>query len=82
MRHKKVKLSAVLLLGLGLTGLKAQEAIPATGGMASGSGGSVSYSLGQLVYTTNTGTNGSVALGIQQPFEIFVVTSIEQAKGM
>lgn len=30
MRHKKLQLSAILLLGLGLTGLRAQEAIPVT----------------------------------------------------
>lgn len=77
-----VKLSAVLLLGIGLTGVHAQEAIPATGGNASGSGGSVSYSVGQVVYTTNTGTNGSVAQGVQQPYEISVVTGIEEAKGI
>jgi hypothetical protein len=82
MKYKKFKLSAVLLLGLGLTGLQAQESVTATGGNASGSGGSVSYSVGQVVYTTNTGTNGSVAQGVQQPFEISVVTAIEEAKGI
>lgn len=82
MKHKRLKLSAVLLLGLGLTGLQAQEAIPATGGNASGSGGSASYSVGQVVYTTNTGTNGSVAQGVQQPYEISGVTGIEEAKGI
>ena len=78
MKYKRLKLSAILLLGLGLTGLQAQETIPATGGNASGSGGTVSYSVGQVVYTTNTGTSGSVAQGVQQPFEISVVTGIEQ----
>ena len=82
MRHKRLKLSAVLLLGLGLTGLQAQESVNATGGDALGSGGSASYSVGQVVYTTNTGTNGSVAQGVQQPFEISVVTGIEEAKGI
>lgn len=82
MRHKRLKLSAVLLLGLGLTGLQAQTSVNATGSNASGSGGSASYSVGQVVYTTNTGTNGSVAQGIQQPYEISVVTGIEEAKGI
>jgi hypothetical protein len=82
MKYKKLKLSAVLLLGLGLTGLQAQESVYATGGNASGSGGSVSYSVGQVVYTTNTGTNGSVAQGVQQPFEISVVTGLEEAKSI
>ncbi len=82
MRHKKLKLSAVLLLGLGLTGLQAQESINATGGRASGSGGTVAYSVGQVVYTTNTGTSGSVAQGVQQPYEISTVTGLEEAKGI
>jgi hypothetical protein len=42
---------------------------PQAGGEATGSGGSVSYSVGQVVYTTNTGINGSVAQGVQQPYE-------------
>ncbi len=82
MQHKKLKLRAVFLLGIGLTGLQAQEAIPTTGGNASGSGGSASYSVGQVFYTTNTGTNGSVAQGVQQPYEITVVTGLEEAKGI
>jgi len=80
MKYKKLKLSAVFLLGLGITGLQAQESVNATGGNASGSGGSTSYSVGQVVYTTNAGTNGSVAQGVQQPFEISVVTGLEEAK--
>ncbi len=77
MRHKRLKLSAILLLGITLTSLQAQESVNATGSSASGSGGSVSYSVGQVIYTTNTGTNGSVAQGVQQPCEIFTVTGIE-----
>lgn len=80
MRHKRLKLSAILLLGFGLTGLQAQEAITATGGNASGSGGSASYSVGQVVYQTNTGANGSAAQGVQQPYEISVVIGIDEAK--
>jgi len=80
MKYKKVKLGVLLLFCIGLTGLQAQETIPASGGNALGTGGSVSYSVGQVVYTINSGTNGSVAQGVQQPFEISVVTAIEQAK--
>ena len=75
MKHKKVKLS-VLLLGLGLT-TKAQEVTTTTGGNASGSGGTVTYSVGQIVYATNTGTNGSVAQGVQQTYEISILLGIE-----
>ncbi|MFV0469032.1 MAG: T9SS type A sorting domain-containing protein [Dysgonomonas sp.] len=82
MRHKRLKVSAMLLLGLGLTGMQAQTSVNATGGNATGSGGTVDYSLGQVVYTTNTETNGSVSQGIQQPYEILGVTTIEEAKGI
>lgn len=71
MKNKKIKLS-VLLLSLGLA-LQAQQTSPATGGSASGSGGTVTYSVGQVVYTTSQGANGTVAQGVQQPFEISVV---------
>jgi hypothetical protein len=80
MRHKKVKLSVVLLLGLGLTALQAQEALTTSGGNASGTGGTASYSIGQVVYTTNIGTNGTVAQGVQQPYEISVVTAIRNTE--
>lgn len=81
-RHKKIKLFAILLLGFGLTGLHAQEAIPAAGGNATGSGGTVSYSVGQAVYSTSTGSNGSVSQGVQQPYEIIVLTGLEEANGI
>lgn len=79
MKCKKLKLSAVLLVVFGLTGLQAQESVNATGGDALGSGGSTSYSVGQVVYTTHTGMNGSVAQGVQQPFEISVVSGLVEA---
>jgi hypothetical protein len=59
------------------TPLHGQETIPVTGGNASGSGGSVSYTVGQILCNTISGTNGSVAQGIQQPYEISVVTAVE-----
>jgi hypothetical protein len=78
MNYKKIKLSALLLLGFGVT-TQAQQATTATGGDATGSGGSVAYSVGQIVYTTHTGTTGSVAQGVQQPYEISVVLGIENS---
>ena len=82
MRYKKMKLYAGLLLSTGLTWLQAQEAVPVTGGNASGSGGSAGYSVGQVVYTTITGTTGSVAQGVQQPYEISVVAALEETNGI
>ena len=79
---KSLLVATLLTFTLSLSTVQAQESVNATGGNASGSGGSASYSVGQVVYTTNTGTNGTVAQGVQQPFEISVVTGLEEAKGI
>lgn len=75
---KNTKPVALLLLGFGLTTVQAQQAPNASGGDASGSGGSVAYSVGQVVYTTQTGATGSVIQGVQQPYEISIVLGIEE----
>ena len=82
MRHKRLKLITTLFLCLGLMSTQAQEAIPASGGNASGSGGSTSYTVGQIVFNTITGTSGSVAQGVQQPYEISTTIGIPAAKGI
>ncbi len=82
MRHKRLKLGALLMFGFGLTVLHTQESIPASGGDVSGSGGSASYSIGQVFYSTHTGADGSVSEGVQQPYEISVVTSVVEAEGI
>jgi len=40
------------------------------GGVISGSGGTVSQSLGQLVYTSEESSSGSMAQGIQRPYRL------------
>jgi len=76
MRHSRIITTALFVL-LGTAGLYAQETVPATGGDATGSGGSSSYTIGQVVSTTNTGSAGSVAFGVQQNYEISTITGIE-----
>ena len=81
MKHLNKLFVALCLTGYGLS-IQAQNTIPATGGNASGSGGTVSYSIGQITYQTFEGINGSVAQGVQQPYEISVVTAIENTEGI
>jgi len=66
----------LILSGVLTTGLQAQDVIPAAGGNGSGSGGSFSYSAGQIVFTTLQGDNGSTLQGVQQPYEIFTSGSL------
>ena len=49
------------------------------GGDADGDNGSISYSIGQVVYTSAQGSNGNVNQGVQQPYDVGVVTGIEEA---
>jgi hypothetical protein len=71
MKYKKNKLS-LLLLGIGIT-LQAQQANTASGGDASGIGGTVAYSIGQVVYITNSNVSGTLSQGVQQAYEIFTL---------
>jgi hypothetical protein len=76
MTKNKSRPLALLLLATWLiwAGLaQAQESANASGGDATGIGGTVAYSIGQVVYTTNNGISGSVAQGVQHAYEIFTV---------
>ncbi len=53
--------------------LFSQQNTLATGGEATGPGGAVSFSVGQIDYTSQSGTSGSINQGVQQPLEFFNV---------
>jgi len=76
---KKRTIILTMLLFVAVISTKAQEAVATTGGDASGSGGSASYTVGQTVYTTNADANGnSMAQGVQQPYEISTTIGIKE----
>lgn len=80
-KQTTMKKSFILLccsIFLGGSGLFAQQGSVAAGGDATGSGGSASYTLGQIDYISASGTDGSLTQGIQQPFEI--VTEIMETE--
>ena len=72
---KKTLLAASLLCAA--FSIQAQQAIPSSGGNATGSGGTSSYSVGQLAYHTDSGSGGSSSQGVQQSFEIFTLSNSE-----
>ncbi len=80
MKKQTYYLIVIFLFSLG--GIQAQESILSSGGDATGSGGTSSYSVGQIVYTTSIGSNGSMAQGVQQPFEISAVLGIDDLLGI
>ena len=64
----KLKLTLLFLFSLQLS--YSQEIVPSTGGDATGAGGTSSFTVGQVFYTSNTSSTGSVSQGVQQAFEI------------
>ena len=67
----------LLLLVLFISTTTAQSAISSSGGDSAGTGGSVSFTMGIVAFTTLTGEPGSVAQGVQQPYEISVLVGVE-----
>lgn len=68
-----------LLIGLAWVGLaQAQESINTSGGDATGSGGTVAYSVGQANYQTNSSPSFTVSAGVQQTYHIFPVGQNEE----
>jgi hypothetical protein len=80
MKNPYLKYCFLMVLVLTLSKLRSQEAFPVTGGNVSGSGGSVSYSVGQIFYQTQEGSKGSLSEGVQHPYIISVVTEITGTK--
>lgn len=60
-------------------GAWAQTAVPASGGDAAGSGGSMGFSVGQAAFNTHSAGSGSVAQGVQQGYEVSVISGLELA---
>ena len=79
MKNNTLFVFLAFLLSFSAIGQTAHQVLSATGGDASGTGGSVAYSVGQIVYSTSTGTTGSVAQGVEQAYEIYSVGIIETA---
>jgi hypothetical protein len=79
-KSKPIALLVAILLSASFA--QAQESANASGGDATGSGGTVAYSVGQVVYTTNTGSTGSVAQGVQQTYVILNLGINETAMNM
>ena len=74
MNKIKIVVLGCSFIALGSTKMLAQSGSVAAGGRAVGAGGAADYSIGQLDYVKSNGSGGSVSGGIQQPYEIYVIT--------
>jgi hypothetical protein len=80
MKQKNILIIIITVFSFNIVALKGQETIATSAGNFTGSGGSVSYTIGQVAYSSLSGTNGSVVQGVQQPYEISLVTSVENTE--
>jgi hypothetical protein len=72
---KKKILTGILFLMINM--LSAQDIVSVSGGEASGIGGSFSYTVGQVFYSTIIASTGSVSQGLQQSIELFTLSNSE-----
>lgn len=70
MKINKLYFLIIFIIIISIPKTYSQENVAVSGGNATGSGGSSSYSVGQITYTSQTGSGGNVTLGVQQPYEI------------
>jgi hypothetical protein len=68
---KRIGLLTGVFFLLTLT-LYAQQSVSASGGNATGSGGTVSYTVAQVDYISVSSSNGNINQGVQQPYEFFI----------
>ena len=61
---------------------KAQSTIASGGGNVASGGITVSYTVGQIFYTSNENTNIKITEGVQQPYEIQTSNEIKEAEGI
>ena len=73
------KYPILFFLGFLFLDIHAQEAVLTSGGDAEGTDGNVSYSVGQVVYQNYFSISGSSAEGVQQPYEISIVTALDES---
>jgi hypothetical protein len=75
---KKVILSGCFI-AIVSSSLKAQQGNVAAGDNATGTNGSITYSIGQLDYINTSTASAKITEGLNQPYEIYVVTGIDEA---
>ncbi len=70
----KTRKTAIFIMATWFVGsLYAQQSLNTAGGDATGIGGTVAYSVGQIVYTAHSDHSGTVTQGVQHGYEIIPV---------
>ncbi len=73
MKHTKLILPLIFLMGFGVIASYAQQGVVSAGGEATGSGGTMSFSTGQTDFQFYDAEAGSLHYGLQQVFNHFLL---------
>jgi len=73
---------AFLYICTGHNTLQAQQSVLSASANASGTDGSVTWSVGQVAYHLQTGEGGSLLEGVQQPYEIQNMPGFQEFSGI
>jgi hypothetical protein len=76
LKSSKKAVTLSILFSLGIFGVNAQSSTVTAGGEGSGSGGTVSYSIGLTNFEVSSGTSGSAAAGVQHAY-VTVVSGVD-----
>ncbi len=78
MKHNFKLIISVIFFVFFWGAIQAQTTVSTGGYKASGQGGTLNYSIGQVICTSNSGSQGSLSGGVQQTYLVKVVTGIKQ----
>lgn len=76
MTSLRINVAVAALIALSAS---AQNAVVPTGAEGTGSGGTLSYTIGQVAFNRPGSLSGTVAEGVQQPFEVFSTSIADEA---
>ncbi|WP_158730218.1 MULTISPECIES: T9SS type A sorting domain-containing protein [unclassified Flavobacterium] len=70
MKNNNYYLFILFLTSISVVKSYSQESVTVSGGTATGTGGTASYSIGQTTFTSQISSGGNVTAGVQQAYEI------------
>ncbi len=82
MKFQHILFVTILLCFLTVQATFAQQAVLSGSGVAAGSEGTATFSVGQVAFHSLTGTEGMITEGVQQPYEVLIVQGIGDEPGI
>lgn len=77
--NRKIIFLFLLIFYFEIIGINAQSITTTAGGTSTGSAGTVSYTIGQVFYSSSISPYIKITEGVQQAYEITIITGIKEA---